>query len=147
MIAPRLCGSLISSRAVFPHGAQRDHTLVGVRRAHEIQLAAVALHDDDARGARLRGDMSERLVHVALGEVDLVDGPARAQRLDHGVAALDHFVLQFAFLYLSHKKTPYIAYLTLLYHNSYKTQSPNRLFYKNDGYTRKSVFTHLPKCR
>ena len=50
-----LCGKgeNIIDRAVLPHGAKRDHTLVGMRRAHKIELAPIALNDNDARGTRL----------------------------------------------------------------------------------------------
>ena len=50
--------------------------------------------------------MPERLVHVALGEEDLVDASPRAERLDHGVPALDEIVLQFTLFRIRHDKTP-----------------------------------------
>ena len=38
--------------------------------------------------------MPQGLVHIATGDEDLVDGAAGPQRLDHGIAALDQFILQ-----------------------------------------------------
>ena len=82
----------ILHRAVFLHGAERHDALVRVGLAHCVELAAVGLHDDDALRARLRGNVAQRLVDLALGNVDLVDRASGAQRLDDGVAALDVLV-------------------------------------------------------
>ena len=38
--------------------------------------------------------MPQRLVHIASGDEDLVDGAAGPQRLNHGVTALNLFVLK-----------------------------------------------------
>ena len=79
---------------VLPHGGEGDDALMRLRAAHEVQLAAVDLHDHDARGAGGGRDVAQRLVGLALGEVDLVDGGTGAQRLDDRVAALDQPVLR-----------------------------------------------------
>ena len=65
---------------------------MGVRAGHEVELALVRVHDDHARGAGGRGDVAERLIGLALLDENFVDGRARAQRFDHGVAALDDAV-------------------------------------------------------
>ena len=75
MMAPRLCGSLISSQTT-------------------TKLAPVGLDHDDALVPRLGGDMAESLVDVAPGDEDLVDGAARAESLDHGVAALNELIFK-----------------------------------------------------
>ena len=79
-------------RGVFPHGRQSDDPLVGMGAAHGVQLPPVGIHHHDARGAGLGGDVSQRLVRLALGDVDLVDGRLRPQGLDDRVAALDDAV-------------------------------------------------------
>ena len=79
-------------RGVFPDSGQRDNALMGVGAGHTVQLAAVGLHHHDARVPGLGGDVAQRLVRLALGKVDLVDGGADAQGLDHGVAPLDDAV-------------------------------------------------------
>ena len=81
-------------RAVFLHRAQGHHTLVGVGLAHGVQLPAVGLHHHDALGSGLGGDVPEGLIHLALGDVDLVDGSSGAESLDHGISALDMFIFQ-----------------------------------------------------
>ena len=60
-----------------------------MRLAHRVQLPSVGLDHDDACTACLGGDVPQRLIHIALGNVNLVDRPACAQRLDHGVAAFN----------------------------------------------------------
>ena len=79
-------------RGVFPHGRQSDDPLVGMGAAHGVQLPPVGVHHHDARGAGLGGDVPQRLVRLALGDVDLVDGRLRPQGLDDRVAALDDAV-------------------------------------------------------
>ena len=110
-MAPRLCGSEISShdeqrllalfaRAVeqalhahiFAQRREGDHALMRVRAGHGVKLAAVALDDHDARVPCARGDVTECLVRLTLGQIDLVDGGPGAQRLDHRVASLDDAV-------------------------------------------------------
>ena len=77
---------------IFAHARERDDALMGVRAGHEVELALVRVHDDHARGAGGRGDVAERLIGLALLDENFVDGRARAQRFDHGVAALDDAV-------------------------------------------------------
>ena len=79
-------------RHILPDGGQRDNALMGVGARHGVQLAAVGLHHHNARGAGLGGDVAQRLVRLALGKIDLVDGRSGPQRLDHRVASLDHAV-------------------------------------------------------
>ena len=76
-------------RHILPHGSQRNHALMGVGAAHVVQLAPVGLHHHDAGGTGLGGDVAQRLVGLALGQIDLIDGGAGAQRLDHRVAAFN----------------------------------------------------------
>ena len=85
-------GENIVDAAGIPHGADRDHALVGVGAAHEIQLAAIAFHHDQPQLPRPGSDMPQGLVHVAAGDHDLVDRAPRAQSLDDGVAPLDQLV-------------------------------------------------------
>ena len=65
---------------------------MGVRAAHKVELALVRVHDHHTGGASGRGDVAERFVGLALLNENFVDGRARAQRLDHGVAALNDAV-------------------------------------------------------
>ena len=97
-------GEHILDRAVFLDGAQRNHTLMRVCLAHGVEFAAVGLRDDDTGAARLRGDVPERLVYVALGDENFIDRAARAQGLHDRVAALDQIIARFCFkfLYLFH---------------------------------------------
>ena len=57
-----------------------------VRAGHGVKLAAVALDDNDARVPCARGNVTERLVRLTLGQIDLVDGGPGAQPLDDAVA-------------------------------------------------------------
>ena len=77
---------------VFPHGGQRDHALMGVGAGHVVQLAPVGLHHHDAGGAGFGGDVPQRLVRLALGDIDLIHGRAHPQGFDHRVAPLDNAV-------------------------------------------------------
>ena len=83
---------MLLHRGVFPHGRQGDDPLVGMGAAHGVQLPPVGVHHHDARGAGLGGDVPQRLIRLALGDVDLVDGRLRPQGLDDRVAALDDAV-------------------------------------------------------
>ena len=65
---------------------------MGVGAGHPVQLAAISLHHHDARVTGLGGDVAQRLVRFAPGDINFVDGGAYAQRLDHRVAALDDAV-------------------------------------------------------
>ena len=65
---------------------------MGLGAAHEIELAAVRLDHHDALLPRFGGDVAQRFVHVALGNKDFINGATRAQRLNDGVAPLDHVV-------------------------------------------------------
>ena len=85
-------GEDILHLAVFPHGGERYHALVGLGAAHEIQLAAVGLDHHHALLARAGGDMPQGLVHIALGDEDLVDGAPGAQGLNDGVSPLNQLV-------------------------------------------------------
>ena len=79
-------------RHILPHGGQGDHALVGVGAAHAVQLPPVGVHHHDAGVPGLGGDMPQRLVRLALGDVNFVDGRSCPQRLDDGVAALNDAV-------------------------------------------------------
>ncbi len=95
LLAARLRnGENIVHRAVFAHGGEGDNALMRVRLAHKVELAAVSLHHDYARVARLGGDMPQRLVNIALGDEYLVYCTTGAQCLNHGVAPLDNVVFQ-----------------------------------------------------
>ena len=89
-----LCGGGQNAvhRHVFPHGGQGDHALVCVGAAHVVQLPPVSLHHHDPGGAGLGGDVPQRLVRLALGEVNFVDGRFRPQRLNDGVAPFDNAI-------------------------------------------------------
>ena len=77
---------------VFAHARERDDALMGVRATHKVELALVRVHDHHTGGAGGRGDVAERFVGLTLLNENFVDGRARAQRLDHGVAALNDAV-------------------------------------------------------
>ena len=65
---------------------------MGVGQAHGVQLAPVGLHHHDAGGAGFGGDVPQRLIRLALGDVNFIDSRLRPQGLDDRVAALDDAV-------------------------------------------------------
>ena len=82
----------IRNAHILAHGGKRDDALMGVRAAHEIKLALVRIHHDDALFARGGGNVTERAVGLTLLHVNFVNACSGAQRFDHGVATLDQTV-------------------------------------------------------
>ena len=77
---------------ILPHGGHGDDALVTVGAAHAVQLAPVGLHHHHAPAPGGGSDITQGVVCVALGNIDLVDGRAGAQGLHHCVAALNDAV-------------------------------------------------------
>ena len=85
-------GKNVVNGRILPHCRLRDDALMRPRRAERIELAAVALGNDDARLACLGENAPERAVGVAAGDENLVDRPSGADRLGDGVASLDEIL-------------------------------------------------------
>ena len=87
-------GSLqdVLHRGVLPHGGKGDNALMGVGAGHTVQLPPVGIHHHDARRTRLGGDVSQRLIRLAPGDVNFIHGGAHPQCFDDRVAPLDNAV-------------------------------------------------------
>ena len=77
---------------VFPNGGNGDDPLMGVGDGHSVQLPPVAVHDGDALFPGLGGDVAQSGIGLPLGDIYLVNGGARPEGLDDGVAAFDDAV-------------------------------------------------------
>ena len=85
-------GEDVVHRAVLPHGGQRHNALMRVRLTHEVQLAPVRLDNDYACAARLRRDMTQRFIDIALGDKNFVNCTTGTQCLNNCVSALNNVV-------------------------------------------------------
>ena len=65
---------------------------MGVGAAHVVQLALIRVHHHDTGGTGLGGDVAQRLVRLALQNVNFIDVFACPQGLDDGIASLDDAV-------------------------------------------------------
>ena len=73
---------------IFPGSRHVDDALMGVGHAHGVQLPPVHADHHGPRFLGLLGQPLEAVVHLAAGHEHLIDGPAGAKGLLHGVAAL-----------------------------------------------------------
>ena len=73
--------------AVFLYRAHGYNALMGVGLAHHVQLSPVCLHHDDALTSRLGSNVSQRLVHFSLGNVNFINCAAGTERLNDSISA------------------------------------------------------------
>ena len=77
---------------VLAHRRLRDDALVRARGAERIELAPVALGDDNAVFPRLGKNARKGAVGVAAGNKNFINRPPGADRLGDGVAPLDQIL-------------------------------------------------------